>query len=287
MSTTIELKEELIEVKKAFKYLDQYMTTEDADLEKIAVHPTNDDFLYSLKVALYGTKRVEKLLREIVLADKKAILLLPDEDIRFIESVLRPNYQKVRRYYIRHHPDGWFEDFFTDETKRDTDDVENKITDTLSAALQYWEDTLDEDDERRYVDYDFETSEAVISSPFFRPDHWHSNSLDLEPIIQSAPEDILIPKQIKRRLESTYASFLFGNWFACIAMARTTLEAAVLRYAKMNKISTSSQNEKEKRASLGEIIDRVSFDNTMLNEKMHYIRKRGNDVMHDLEGVEV
>lgn len=66
---------------------------------------------------------------------------------------------------------------------------------------------------------------VALEWDLFQPDEWWSNaySFGLRPILVGKH----VPKQIHRRLEEIHRCVLTGNWFAAVALARSTLEAAL------------------------------------------------------------
>lgn len=280
MSFKDQLKEEIRELRANYQELERILPFDTLTGEQVAVHPKSKDFLSHLEKVLNGSKRVENFMRKWVLQEQKAMLLLPDEDKQYLETVVRSRYVKVRELFIQYHPDGWWEDFVGELEPAEVGKDSTDIALTMTASLNFYDDTVDEDDDRRIDVFDFTGAEEVVESPYFTPDQWRSNAIALQPVTQRE-HDALIPADARRRLEATYASFVFGNWFACVAMARTALEYALRSRAATTGATSYPSGSFEKEESLDLLIRRIVDKGfSELFDPMERIRKRGNAVMH-------
>lgn len=68
-----------------------------------------------------------------------------------------------------------------------------------------------------------EDLDSVVDAFYFKPDDWHANFKDLNPIfVEYEPRKI--PARIRNRIEEIHLSFIFGNWMAVAALCRSLLE---------------------------------------------------------------
>lgn len=284
----MKLKQEILaqiaELRAAFNALDALVPYEALASEDVAVHPQSMHLLKNIETALVGTKNIERLLRKFVLAEKKAIMLLSEEDRTFLDEIVRARFPVIKALYIKYHSDGWFEEFFDETGVSQQESAGTDIHSTIDAALRFWDWTVEDEDVRREEDFDFDGALEVVESPYFEPDLWRSNARFLQPVAQR-DQDVTVPPEVRRRLEAVYAAFLFGNWFACLAMARATLEFSILFIAKTRNITTRADEVPAQTASLAVLIERTAQAGyTELLEPMERIRKQGNRVMHPLRG---
>lgn len=280
MSVKNQLIEEIRYLRDNYMVIDQVIPFETLIGEDVAVHPKSQELLACIEKILKGSKEVESILKKWVLQEKKTTVLLPDEDKFFIEDVVRPRYQKIRELFIRYHPNGWLEEFIGGVEQTEVDQDSREIAITLTAALNYYDETVDEDDERRIDVFDFPGADEVVDSPYFTPDRWRSNARALQPVIQRE-RDAVIPADVRCRLEATYTSFIFGNWLACMAMARAALEYALRSRARTLGMDVKSLETPRLDARLSELIQRIAdLGYSELFKPMEIIRKKGNAVMH-------
>ncbi len=280
MTVKVQLLEEIRNLRDNYLEIERIIPFEVLLGEDVAVHPNSKELLARIEKVLNGSKKVENILKKWVLQEKKALLVLPDDNKLFVETVVRPRYQKIRELFIRYHPNGWWEEFIGEVEQAEVGKESTEIVLTLIAALNYYDETVDEDDERRVDIFDFSGADEVVNSPYFTPDRWRSNARVLQPVTQRE-QDALIPSDVRRRLEATYASFIFGNWLACISMARAALEYALRTRARTLRMDVKSSKQSGMDAGLNELIRQVADQGySDLFEPMDSIRKQANAVMH-------
>lgn len=280
MSFKDQLTEEIRKLRATYRELERILPFDALTGEHVAVHPKSQDLLSRLEKVMNGSKQVESFLRKWVLQERKAMLLLPGEDKQYLENVVRPRYPKVRELFINYHPDGWWEEFAGENEASDVASSSKEIAFTLTASLNFYDYTVDEDDDRRIDVFDFAGAEDVVESPYFVPDQWRSNAIALQPVTQKE-HDALIPIDVRKRLDATYASFVFGNWFACVAIARSALEYALRSRAAEILGEGSHSKPPERDEGLDSLIRQITDRGlSELFDPMGRIRKRGNAVMH-------
>lgn len=142
---------------------------------------------------------------------------------------------------------------------------------TISAAVTYWDQTLDEDDPRRVDDFDLTGAARLTDAAWFRPDDWLRNEVSVLPMLVNAKT--ALPKPLKERVDQCFGAFRFGQWMASMAMARSTLEYMLF-------VRGPACGVEIRGSTLDELIPRFAQRWPGLQEPMDYIRRCGNEVMH-------
>lgn len=130
-----------------------------------------------------------------------------------------------------------------------------------------------------------EDLDSVVGAFYFKPDDWHANFKDLNPIfVEYEPKKI--PARIRDRIQEIHLSYIFGNWMAVAALCRSLLEYMILDRKSALGLQTGDiyQTEDMKKSRqlrpLGKIISRLTNISDATKEDMSYIVRRGNRIMH-------
>jgi hypothetical protein len=137
--------------------------------------------------------------------------------------------------------------------------------------------------EDAFDDYDFEGASEIVQWPMFAPDVWHQNAGELRGLLLT--DDGPLPRTISRVLSEVNRAFVLGQYLACVAMARAALQYAIVSRAAAGalKVDTSDPLRADRTASLDLLIDRLRVAMPSIDtEACDYIRRAGNDVLHDL-----
>lgn len=238
------------------------------------------DLLNAIKIIVWETRDIQTLMETAYVKYGKAAHFLDADLYSFWEKTARTNWHGMRKAYAEHHPDGWLEQLLMESEEQGVEIKRREgIARTLRAALNYFDDALNEDDERREEIFEFDATRELVESPLFRPDDWAENNRLLHPIVQRQT-DSWFPKDVRVRIESLYHAFLFGNWLATVALSRALLEYAILNRSRDFQLDTSDPDNPRRTAGIGILINRVAHIRPKLSDAMNYIVDRGNEVMH-------
>lgn len=199
----------------------------------------------------------------------------------FYMDVYKPHQKKIQQLL-------GIDDKSTDASARH----EGSIESTLKAVFDASSDHIDrlEYDEELAKYWKEQTSrmeelETVVGAFYFKPDDWHANFKDLNPIfVEYEPRKI--PARIRDRIQEIHLSYIFGNWMAVAALCRSLLEFMILDRMSALGLQTGDlyQTEDMKKSHqlrpLGEIISRLTNISATTKEDMSYIRWCGNRIMH-------
>jgi len=159
-----------------------------------------------------------------------------------------------------------------------------RVRNTIEAALNFFDETIDEEDERRDESFSFEGAWDIIDHQFvgFRPDEWLQNLRLLEPVLTGKPK-ATIPQRIQLRLFDAYQGFVLNQWFGVIALSRAILEDNILTHADrlgINPYSNSTDGKRQGFKHLGELIYLVSKKHPELKNDMKTIKRAGDRILH-------
>ena len=283
MDSTGSQKAELVQtiqaLRTAYESLDQELPFHSLKNEDLAVHPKSEYLLDLLKDIFFATRKLTGIANKLISIENKFTIVLSDEDKRYLDDIVYPRSNTIRKAYFKYHPDSWLDELLESAIDESAKKASNKIFQTISSALEYWDFTIEEDDDRRHDSFNFYGAFDIVDSNYFTPDDWKTNSDTLRPVIQGE-KDPLIPKDVRKRIESTYLSFIFGNWLACCAQPRATLEYAIrskIGRETIRKLTTENRGETNLKLLIA-YVAKEEFEK--LSEPMERIRTRGNAVMH-------
>jgi hypothetical protein len=162
------------------------------------------------------------------------------------------------------------------------------IRETLEWSLGKWEEKLEQlidegfwdpdDAEKRF---DFSGAFEILDWPNFSPDLWHQNLRELKAVILPIKDPL--PRPLTKRLTEVYQSFIFGQYYAAVALARSVLEYAIWDRVRLGslRIDTNDPDRPTEEANLKTLIDRAC---NALNfpdpDRWQFLRTWGNTVMH-------
>lgn len=121
-----------------------------------------------------------------------------------------------------------------------------------------------------------ETFDAFFGLPNYDPDGWLKRKFDLRGVYISSFKAKNIPESVIQGFYESCSSFVYGNYLATVAMARSVLEFS-LRHRFPNFHNYT----------LNEITNEVWNSEPALKNKNNYrdkanfIRKKGNEVLHE------
>lgn len=155
------------------------------------------------------------------------------------------------------------------------------VLSTIESALEYLDETIDEEDKRRYEIFSFEGARKIVGLPFFKPDEWLQNLRLLEPVLTGQPK-AKIPQHIQFRLAEMYRGFILNQWFSVIALSRTILEYTILNCSTRFEIDAvkSKADGKTEYWKLEKLVDLVSEKHPTIKDDMTTVRQAGNRIMH-------
>lgn len=161
-------------------------------------------------------------------------------------------------------------DFLLEEQESGKD-FKNSIASDLEDAREALADMLQDDEDYRVLAFD-------SLNRFF--------DFSLEELVRRrfmfagiyVGEGSKIPTHLRRRLEEVFSSFVYGNFFACVALARATTETALKEKYKM---LFNGQ-----RITFGKLIEKCSNIKELKDEPrilgmLEDIRDAGNLIMHE------
>ncbi|MEJ2366562.1 MAG: hypothetical protein P8017_18195, partial [Deltaproteobacteria bacterium] len=162
-------------------------------------------------------------------------------------------------------------DFLLEEQESEKAE-KTSIASDLEAArdmIAYLTETGEEDDRVMALD-------SVSNLPNYSPDDWVRRQLMFAG--SYVGEESRIPAHLKRRLEEAFYSFVYGNFFACVALARATTETALKE--KYKALFGG------KRITFGKLIGKCSNikelkDEPRILSMLEDIRDAGDQIMHD------
>lgn len=242
----------------------------------------DSDLLDTIKRVVWETREIQSLMETAYFKYGKAVHFLDADLHSFWEKTARAVWPGVRKVYAERHPDGWLEQLLMESEEQGVQITRREsIARTFRAALNYFDDTLDEDDERREEFFEFDAAHELVESPLFRPDDWAENNRLLHPVVQRQT-DSWFPKDVRVRIEFLYHAFLFGNWLGTVALSRALLEYGILNRARELQLDTGDPADSRRTAGLGVLVDRLACVLPELSDAMNYLVARGNEVMHPI-----
>lgn len=277
MTFRSNLIKELETLRTGYDQLEQIIPFENLRDSDIAIHPRSSQILDLLEKIFKSMGRLSILKKDFAL-DNFGATRLPNDIKWFLDNEIESKFEVIGKLLNAYHPDAWLLVFLDPSNRLGHPENDSTIRDTFRAALECLDDTIEEDDDRRFEDFDFDGSKQIVESSLFAPDTWKVNIESLKPIFLKE-SDVIIPKNIRIRLESVYKAFIFENWMASISMSRSTLEYA-LRYL-IKTDARYSESKKDSKLDLSDMID-IATPNKLdeLYESMDHIRTRGNAVLH-------
>lgn len=200
----------------------------------------------------------------------------------FYMDVYKPHRKKIQQLL-------GIDDKSTDASARHESSIESTL-ETVFETSRLYIDRLEYDEElaKSWKEQmgKMEELETVVGAFYFKPDDWHANFKDLNPIfVEYEPRKI--PTRIRDRIQEIHLSYIFGNWMAVAALCRSLLEYMILDRESALGLQTGDlyQTEDMKKKSrqlrpLGKIISRLTNISAATKKDMSYIVRRGNRIMH-------
>lgn len=147
----------------------------------------------------------------------------------------------------------------------------------LVSGLDYW----NQDQSEMFSAQDLAAADRFLFSSFFEPDQWLRNADELFPVL-GGDADRKIPGNVRVRLRELYRSFILGNYLAGIALARATLEYALVDRASQLQIDPFSSDPRHpsRTKPLGQLVDLAAGKLPHLKFQMESIVEAGNQTMH-------
>jgi hypothetical protein len=272
-------------LKNLYSQLEAMISVEELKASHLPQESHWDEFLDVVENILWESRHAERDLSQAAVAEGRVIQTLDQGLSEFYHDIVERTLPLIRKLYIEHHPMGWLEELLS---KSETGGVElpTCVKTTIRAALMYWDDTLDEDDERRDDKFDFEGAWATIDAHYFQPDRWVSNGRELRPVL-SAPDAKAIPEPVGQRLREIYLCFMLGNWLATVALIRSVLEYVILDNATRIGIDPVQPSDPHRTKGLRRLTRELANTRPDLEGPMAYIVKQGDFVMHPQHGQNV
>jgi hypothetical protein len=169
----------------------------------------------------------------------------------------------------------------------------------LSGVLDYWYDLASDEDrfgdggklaregerhkQKLYALCKREAVWQLLDKPFFRPEKWQSNLLQLQPIVFE--NQMRLNSQSRHYVVQVYKSFVFGQWSAVFALARALLEDVVKDRLKSagGEVFYEVNGRKRDRDFYRLVDDLVRMRPELegIRANMDYIREQGNKALHD------
>lgn len=167
-------------------------------------------------------------------------------------------------------------DIEPDSTALPPEECNTPVLNILESGLDFWR--LDADDGGdQFSHKDLVRAERLLSSEFFEPDRWLSNSEAL-PLIVGDKADIKLNMPLRQRLRELYHSFVLGNDYATLALSRSILEYVLIDRAGALGFDPHGSDGKIKRLSW--LIDDAAAVHPEIKAAMESVRDAGNMVMH-------
>lgn len=285
MNKTTELRETLGDLRRALEAIERV-----ANPESIAKGELSEDgrltLLAAAKKLFESLKRAQSFLQGKALSESPAFLKLSRDDQEFWSRTIEPRRRLLQDVYWR-ISEPLLAEFlvgapeFSPGTREVRMAFEFALDHTEGDVAQWLEDGHFH--ENHFDSYDFEGAHEVLSWPVFVPDIWRQNLREVRGVLLSSGRPL--PRSIARILSEVNRTFLFGQYLACVTMARAALEYAILSRAKEGalQIDTRDTARKDRVVGLDILIDRAAKAIPSLDaDAWDYIRRSGNDVMHDL-----
>ena len=157
-----------------------------------------------------------------------------------------------------------------------TDRPIHKVLETAMVLLDNKIDDYSDSDE-----WDLPHADDVwdlLGSMWFDPDMWEFNRRQVSPVIANFGQEI--PKKLRSRISEAYRAYVFGNWLAVMALARSTLEYILIDKADAHGIGTRDEVNPKFTKKLSKLMKEYDSRYANLDTPMRYIVNSGDSVMH-------
>ncbi len=179
-------------------------------------------------------------------------------------------------------------DFLLEE-QRAKNDSKNSIACGLEDTRNMIAEVMEDGEE----DYRVVAFDNLINLPNYSPDDWFRRKFMIEAIYLT--EGTEIPLHLVQRIEETCYSFIYGNFLACIALARATTETALketypILFQGAEPTLAEFLKQWHKIKGLKEHMDiknQVDFIRKIANQVMHGSKNKVVDLMNEFKAKSV
>lgn len=243
-------------------------------------HPSSP-LLEEAVTAIYGlNESLEEILEQAASSD---MMIGGTASAAFYEKEYRPNKERFVHAYL----DllfGFADEAQGTENAKRYRPIEPETTayETLATALGDHETTLQMNLDFHETDsqFDFEACHRLMALGFFQPDHWLARQRAIGPLVLER-KSRSVPGHVRVRFKEIHRSFVVGNFLSTVALARSTLEYALIdrgRPLGYEPFESQMGNRRSKR--LIDLVDAASVARPPLREAMDLVRETGNQVIH-------
>ena len=216
-------------------------------------------------------RRLREALQDASTSEKALLSGLRDADYEAYRRVIEPRLSALSAVWINAVFGGRL--MLDPAADVEIDNSDAPVLRTIHAALEFYDGTVEECDERRDEEFDFDGAHRVTSVPLFRPDQWLRNWAHLRPVLLNRRAE-RFPKEVRQLLSSAQNAYAFGNWLGVVAIARSVLE-----YMLRDVLQEPSQSRDG--MNLEQLIDEAARKIPGLPvDELHHLRQQGNRVMH-------
>ena len=116
----------------------------------------------------------------------------------------------------------------------------------------------------------------------FDPDAWKERALSLAPI-RVGRINLILPGNLRLRLEEIYRTYVFGCWISVISLTRAALEYALLDNAPRLEMTThwpADRDGKIRNKRLSDLVDDYAALVTSIAHDLNNLRDLGNSYLH-------
>ena len=220
--------------------------------------------------------------RNNILTDAATHVSLPDGLGEILRDEIEPNLEPLEAAFRLLDPDNalFYEAFkgFGGPAGGD-----GAVLETFRVGLEKVDELIESNPD---IDFDFMPTAAwrVVFSPLFQfdPDSWLRRTAHLRQIKITGPNADL-PIHVRARILEMFRAYVLGCWLSVAALARATLEYAILDNLNKLELHDSWPNtigSSPKRKKLDDLIKDVSEKLPELSDQMDRIRTIGNQYLH-------
>jgi hypothetical protein len=160
---------------------------------------------------------------------------------------------------------------------------------TFNEGLAQIQNLIDRNAGEGYEErFSLDEADEILESRLikFDPDAWKDRALTLRPV-RLGRVNLVLPGQLRIRLEEIHRTFVFGCWISVISLSRAALEYALHDNAKRLDVATiwpTDRDGKARSKRLTDLIDDYKNIIPTIAENLATIRDLGNKYMHPKAG---